>query len=221
MKHLILKDVKVLSIANILMPLIWWLLSYNVKTRGNTLYAKSTFFIFIFIMILFISFLLARYDDNSNIDVTLNSLPIDRKTIVRARYISIALYTVFISLGFFIVFNLTFTRFARIFGSVSASFLDMLFIIGLALIFYSFYLPFHYLSLGKAYTFIQIFVAILILLPVLILKYGERLLSIDLINTLFNTGFRNLVFILLGLGIVLYLLSLQLSKLIYNSKEFL
>ncbi|NLY84993.1 MAG: hypothetical protein GX077_01400, partial [Tissierellia bacterium] len=63
MKHLILKDVKVLSIANILMPLIWWLLSYNVKTRGNTLYAKSTFFIFIFIMILFISFLLARYDD--------------------------------------------------------------------------------------------------------------------------------------------------------------
>ncbi|NLK43347.1 MAG: ABC-2 transporter permease [Tissierellia bacterium] len=220
MKHLILKDVKVLTIANMTMPIVWWLLSYNVKVRGNTFYAKTLFYSFFFITIFVISLLLTRYDENSNIDIILNSLPIDRRLIVRARYISIALYTVFISLGFFIVFNLTFTRFARIFGSVSASFLDMLFIIGLALIFYSFYLPFHYLSLGKAYTFIQIFVAILILLPVLILKYGERLLSIDLINTLFNTGFRNLVFILLGLGIVLYLLSLQLTKLIYNSKEF-
>lgn len=221
MKHLILKDVKVLSIANILMPLIWWLLSYNVKTRGNTLYAKSTFFIFIFIMILFISFLLARYDENSNIDVTLNSLPIDRKTIVRARYISIALYTIFISIGFFIVFNLSYTRFARIIGSISTNLFDILFVFGVASIFYSFYLPLYYFDLGKAKNFNEMFIGILIIIPVLILKYKDKLQSIELINTLFNTGFNNFALIVVAIGIVLYLLSLQLSKLIYNSKEFL
>lgn len=220
MKHLILKDINLLTIANGLLPLIWLLLSYNVKSKGDTLYAKALFHTCLFIMVFAISLLLTKHDDNSNVDIILNSLPIDRKTIVKSRYITIAMYIIFISVGFFTAFHLVNPMLSRFFGSITINLYDILFIIGLILMFFSLYLPLHFLSLGRTSAFNEGFIMVLILIPALVVKFSEKFLDEKIINALLNKGFNNFAFILLGFGIVLYMLSLQVSKGIYKRKEF-
>lgn len=220
MKNLILKDFRVLAIFNMIMPLAWIFLGYSVKQMGDTFFAKILFGTYIFMFIYLIPLLLTKNDANVNIDIILNSLPIDSKDIVRARYISILLYTIIISLGFFIAYNMTSTIYSEIIGSITMKISNLLFLMGLSLIILSLYLPFHYSSIRKAQTFNQFFYITLFFIQVITLKYSEKILSIDKIKYIVNMDSNKFVPVFIGFGIVLYLLSLQLSKSIYKRKEF-
>ena len=97
---------------------------------------------------------------------------------------------------------------------------DVLFILGLSLVFFSIYLPSYYYNVGKAQAFNQIFYIILILLPNIISRFGNKVESTEIFRDIINMDWKIVILMFVGVGIVMYLISLQISKNIYKGKEF-
>ncbi|SHE47729.1 ABC-2 family transporter protein [Tissierella praeacuta DSM 18095] len=220
MKHLIMKDIRLLRIINLI--IFWISLIFGcVGVSTENIYKSKLIYGFsIFIMIYIVSIFSTQHELKAKSDMMLNSFPVNRYDIVRAKYISMGIYIFAISGIVFISSNLfKIMMNGEIIGSPATIF-DVLFIIGFSLMFFSIYLPFQYYSIGKAQAFSQIFYIFLIILPNIIGRFGSKIETANIFKNIIVMDFGMFIFMFAVVGIILYLISLEVSKKIYSMKEF-
>lgn len=159
-------------------------------------------------------------DDKYNTDMLFNSLPIERKTIVISKYLSMAVFPFIYGLSTFIIsraFELSDSMMFYLTPKNLFHFEGMVFSIALSFIFLSFYLPLYYLSIEKARMIGGASLVIVFILPIAIMKFTDNLGDLSIVNQYMKNLSLNIS--LLAVSITLYLISLQFSIKIYNKKE--
>lgn len=220
MKYLVMKDIKLLRFMHLL-TLIWGIAAAYIGTIVDNIFKSKIIYGYgIFVMVYIFLIFSTQYNTKTKTDIIINSFPVNRNDVVRAKYVVTILYMIFSAVLVFISSNIAISIFSKSLVINKATILDILFIISLSLIFFSIYLAFQYYNLGKAQAFGSIFYIFLIMAPNLLSKYAPKIETIKWINKLAKMDLKSFTFILLGFGIILYFISLQLSKQIYKAKEF-
>lgn len=220
MKYLVMKDIKILRFVHLFM--FSWGIGAGIIGIfiDNIIISKVVYGYGTIVMVYFFLMMLSRYDTKTKTDIIINSFPVTRGSIVKARYIVTILYIIF-SVGIvFISSNIGIRLFGNRTMGTSATIFDMAFITGMSLIFFALYLVFQYYNIGKLEAYNQIFIMIIAIGPSLLGKYGPKVEDIKWINKLAKMDLKFIPLVLIGFGIILYLLSLQISKQIYKGKEF-
>ncbi len=220
MKQLVIKDIRLLRFINLFILCGGIVFGYIGVSIDHVYKSKLTYGFAMFILVYMVSIFSTQFDVKGKTDMMLNSFPVDRYDIVKSRYISMGLYILFITGIVFLSSNISKIIFRTTIGGNPASIWDILFIWGLSLIFFSIYLPFHYYNVGKAQVFNQIFYIILILLPNIIGRFGMKIEATKIFGNIIIMDLKIIALIFAGIGIMMYLVSLQISKGIYKSKEF-
>ena len=220
MKQLVIKDIRLLRFINLFILCGGLFFGYVGVSIDHVYKSKLVYGFAMFIMVYVVSMFSTQYDVKGKADMMLNSFPVDRYDIVKSKYISMGLYILFITGIVFLSSNISKIIFSTTTVGNPATIWDVLFILGLSLIFFSIYLPFHYYNVGKAQAFNQIFYIILILLPNIISRFGRKFENAEIFQNIINMDWKILILLFAGVGIIMYLISLQISKGIYKGKEF-
>lgn len=160
-------------------------------------------------------------DDKYNTDMLFNSLPIERKTIVISKYLSMAVFPFIYGLSTFIIsraFELSDSMMFFLTPKNLFHFEGVVLSIAASFILLSFYLPIYYFSIEKARMIGQASLVIIFILPIAIMKFADNLGELSIINQYMKNISLNIS--LLALSVILYLISLQFSITIYNKREF-
>lgn len=220
MKQLIIKDFMVLRFINLLIIFMGILFGFigaisTIPFSANMIYGYG-----IFVMIYMFLMFSLQIEEKSKSYIMVSSFPLNREKIVTAKYISIIIYLIVSALFIILVSNISIRLFTVTLSENTPSIFSLLFIIGICLLFLSVYLPFQYYYMAKSQMFNSLFYGILILLPNILSRYGFRIENIKWINSLVKIDLKNIIFIVLGIGILMYLISLKVSQKIYKAKEF-
>lgn len=160
---------------------------------------------------------IANQDSKYNTDIIFNSLPIDRKTIVMSKYLSMGVLpfiyggaTFVFSRAFLLSDSLMFLFTPRNIFNLEAAILA----IAGSFIVLSLYLPLYYLSIDKAKIASSSSLFIVFLAPILLIKFSDIIGERWIINNI------SLSIGALVISLVLFYISLNLSIKIYNKREF-
>lgn len=171
------------------------------------------------IMLVFISVIYSTgYDDNNKSEVILNSFPIDRKDIVRGKYVTLIIF-ILISCVFIFLFTNTIKGLGFNPEGRVANIWDIIVAINVILIFYSIYYLL-YFKLGDLKMFNSILWILVFAGPNILVKVIKRLETKDLLDKIANLNLKQINLYTLMFSIVIYYISLQISKHIYLKREF-
>lgn len=219
MKQLVIKDIRLLRFLNLIMVVLCMVLGFVGVNSMEIYKSKAVYILGTFILIYIVSMFTTQYDIKGNVDLMLNSFPVNRYEIVKARYISLAIYIIAIASIMFLSSNMWKIVFKNLEGNPAAIW-DILVVIVLALIYFAIYLPFHYFNMGKAQLFNNIFYFLLLLMPNILGRYGDRLLVAKSVIWVLGRDLRYIMLMALGVSLILYIVSLSISRRIYENKEF-
>ena len=219
MKHLIMKDIRLIGITNLLL--------IAIAAAGGTfgLYLEEGFksnyaYAFVMIVGLFIvnTTLIAK-ETKLKSDSLLISLPVRKFDIVKARYLTIIIY-IFVLLGtIYLSSNMGKILFKNMPGS-PLGFIEMLIIFSIIIIFFSLYIPFQYHSLRNAQMVGSILYMLVILAPNVLKRFDIGIDDLVFIKKILLMEYGSVAFILIGLGLALYIISTFISRGIYGAREF-
>lgn len=219
MRGLIIKDLKLLRFAWLFAIILGLIFAY-IGTASIMVYKSQLIFGYgIFILSYIGIMFLTQWELKSKSHIIFNSFPIKRDEIVKARYIVVLLYLLFILAIIYLGSNIIMLLSATTIGE-PARIMDILFIACLCLIFFSIYLPFEYYYLGKTQVLNSVFYLMAMLLPNMVNAYSDEILNSRIYLQLIKFDFISNTYFLIGIGTIIYILSLQLSKKIYSRKEF-
>lgn len=182
-------------------------------------FIENVAFSYAVLMIVYVSIVDSSYRDIKNkSEVILNSFPIDRKNIVRGKYIIMILYIIMYSLPMWLT-NKIFMPI--IYGGESHLEIlwSLMIITTISLIFYSIYYPLYFKSEDGLMTFSQVFRLIIIMLPSVLSRYIKKFPVDRVIYFVEKAGNIKTWILLLVVAFVFYYISLQISKKIYMEKE--
>lgn len=219
MKELIMKDFKVLKFMNLWMLFMGILFGF-IGTTSTIPFNSIVYGYGIFVMTYMFSIFTLQIEERSKSYIMVISLPTNRERIVLAKYISTMIYLLFSVIFVLLIAMISIVLFPSSLMENTPSIFNISLIIGLCLIFLSIYLPFQYYNVGKVQAFNQVFYIFLILLPNIIPRFASKIESTNIFQKSINMNFKSVTFIILGIGILLYLISLNLSQKIYKAKEF-
>jgi len=219
LKHLIMKDFRILKTIIIISIIAGLLFSY-ISSRVPTEYGSPIILSYGIIILGYIGLMFAGQKEiRAKSDIIFNSFPVKRNEIVKAKYMSIILYLLLIS-GIVYIGSNVFAILASNGTTTGARLREILFVLGLFVLFLSVYLPFEFYNIGKVQVFNSIFYILLILLPNLVRKYVNEIVNSKIFRTLMKLDFNTFTMVLLGVSIISYVISLNISKGIYDKKEF-
>lgn len=220
MKYLVIKEIKVLRFVNIFI-LAWGLAAGLAGTMVEGMFMSKVIYGYgIFFMVFIYSMMSTQYSMKNRTDIVINSLPITRYDVVRAKYITVILYMLFGALVVFISSNIAVRIFPNSLTNSNAILQNMLLNIGLSLIFFSVYLVIQFYNIDKIQIFNAIFYILFILAPNLLKRFIPNIADTKWSNKLSSLNLNKISLILIGIGMILYLISMQISKQIYKCKEF-
>ncbi|GMG97443.1 ABC-2 transporter permease [Tepidimicrobium xylanilyticum] len=219
MLNLVKKDLKLSGwlqkIVGVLYALFIAGMGINMPNQmiANLLYILAMVSL-IFILVIYTN----GYDDKNKSEIILNSFPIDRVNIVRAKYLTLILFIVF---GTGIVYLFSKIALVLYFGnSGGASIWNIIFVFNISLIFYSIYYPL-YFKLGDG---IRLFNTILWMLmvigPSIISKSIKKMAEMGHLEKILTIDINRLNIYLLLISLIMFYISLQISKGIYLKREF-
>lgn len=220
MKQLVMKDVRLLKFINLIIICAGLIFGYAGVDINHVYKSKFVYGFTMFILIYMVSIFSTQHDVKWKSDMMLNSFPVNRYDIVKAKYISMGLYILFITGVVFLSSNIINIIFKGPSTGNPATIFDILFIIGLSLMFFSIYLPSYYYNAGKAQLFNQIFYIIMIILPNIIGRFSTKIEATNIFQKIISMDFNIIILMFVAIGIIMYLVSLQISKSIYKLKEF-
>ncbi|MFD3158119.1 ABC-2 transporter permease [Haloimpatiens sp. FM7330] len=196
--------------------------SIFISIAGIT-FGKSPGILYIFAMMMFsyISVLYTNgYDDKNNSEIILNSFPLDRKTIVSSKYLSLIFFIILS--GFLIVF---FTNAAVLLGvkatARTANLWDIIITFNITALFFSIYYPVYFKFGGHKLKLLNnLIYMLIIILPAMASKILKKYYSTDFVQWLINLSFHQISLVFAGIILIILFLSLKLSQKIYSSREF-
>lgn len=219
MISLIKKDLKLSVKINIFAVIYALFISATGLMADNSIMANLLYILGIIILTFVAVIYTNGYDDKYRSEVVLNSLPLDRRNIVRGKYITLLVFFT-ISCGAVILFTNMLTMLGIADRVNSAGVQSAILAANIILLFYSIYYPF-YFKVGEGLrSFNAILWVFLMLGPAMTGKAFKVLNQRGLLYKLVNIDFNRISLYLLGISIIIYYISLQISKIIYMRREF-
>ena len=219
MKHLVMKDIRLIGITNLI------IIAIAAVGGGFGIYLDEGFksnyaYAFIMIVGLFtVNATLAAKETKLKSDALIISLPLRKFDIVRARYLTILIY-IFALLGtIYLTSNAGKVLFKDMPGN-ALGFIEILIISSVIIVFFSLYIPFQYHNHKNAQILGAILYMLAILTPNVLERFDINIDDLSAIKKLLAMEYGGLGFILMGLGLILYTTSIFVSKEIYEAKEF-
>jgi len=216
---LIKKDLKLSIKINLIAVIYVLFISVNGLLSkdlliGNIIYVLSII-IFTFVVVIYVN----GFDDKYKSEVILNSFPLDRRNIVRSKYITLIIF-ILISSAVIVALTNVLPMILNIDGRASANIHSVIIAANVLLLFYSIYYPI-YFKVGEGLrTFNTILWLLLVIGPNLLVKALKTLDQRKLLEILAHIDLDKINLYLLGISLIIYYLSLQISKKIYVKKEF-
>lgn len=158
------------------------------------------------------------YDDKNKSEVVLNSFPIDRKDIVRGKYVTLLIFIFISCISVFLLTNIIKGLGVKPDGR-PADIWDVVAAMSLLLVFYSIYYPL-YFKLGDLRMFNSILWMLVFVGPTILGKIGRKLESKGLLKGMASLNIRQITLFAFIFSILIYYISLQISKKIYMTREF-
>lgn len=219
MINLLKKDFILSRKANIFAVLYALFISATGLISDNPIISHLLYVLSIIILTFITVIYTNGYDDKYKSEIILNSLPLDRRNIVRGKYVALIMF-LFISSGAVILFTKALPLLGLVDGFEGASIQTIVIAANLVLLFYSIYYPF-YFKLGEGLrSFNAILWVLLMLGPTMIGRGFKALAERGLLDKLMNMDLNTINLYLLGIALIIYYISLQVSKGIYMRKEF-
>ena len=219
MFNLVKKDLKLLRKMNIFVLLyVLFICAMGVFISDAPL--ANIIYILGMITLIFTSIIYTNgYDDKYKSEIVLNSFPIDRRNIVRGKYVSLIIYILLACGGVLI-----FTRIVEVVADGtrggSANIWNALLAMGVSLIFYSIYYPF-YFKVGEGIrSFNTVLWVLMFVCPSIITKLMKRWGNIGQLEKILSMDINKISIYLLVFSLFIFYISLQISKIIYSQKEF-
>lgn len=219
MKELILKDFRLLKFINIITAIFCLIGGYIGVSLDNLVETKLVYIFAVLISTYLASMMLGQKEIKTNASVVINSLPINRSLIVKSKYLFNIIYALVLSGIVWFSSNVLGSIFSANTPGVPMNIFDILLILSLSLLFYSFYLVLYYFNVGRAQLFNQIFYAMLILMPATLNRLDIDIANIALLKSLSEFGLSNIMYLLVLIGLIFYIISLSISIKIYKTKE--
>lgn len=219
MTNLIKKDLKLSIKVNIFAVIYALFISATGLIAGNSIAANLLYIIGIVILTFIAVIFTNGYDDKNRSEVVFNSLPLDRRNIVRGKYISLLIFLL-ISSGAVILFTNILSIFEILDGGDSAGIQSAILAANIVLLFYSIYYPFYFKVGGGLRTFNAVLWIVLMIGPSMLGKGLKALDERGLLDRLMKIDLNTINLYLLVISIVIYYISLQISKRIYMRREF-
>lgn len=219
MKQLILKDVRSFGVYNILGLLLSLVVGYFAPSFENPIASNFIYALPIFITAFVFIIILTDKDSISSSESIFISMPVTKFDIVKSRYLTILLYMVVTSALLVLSSNISVALFDHINGR-TLSFIPIIFIFGIFIVFLSLFLPMQFHSSKMAQRYNLFFILFLGFFPRLLESLGIVELSQDTIQKIFNANYKVISPILLLISLFFYTISLFIAKGIYEKREF-
>lgn len=219
MFSLIMRDIRIVSYMNLFIPIAAIVSGYIGVSLDNPIKSNLAYLLGTIISVYFTIIMLTTKEAKTRANALIVSLPIKRFDVVKSRYVSMLIYIIFASIIVYISSHTSKIIFDDVYGSPLA--LNAILIISSIIIMYLvFNLPFQYYNLGKAQIFNSIFYVVVILSPNIFNRLNINIAESTLMKNILELDLNQFSLILFGISILLYFISLFVSKSIYEAKEF-
>ena len=181
---------------------------------------STLLYIFGMTILIFITVIYTNgYDDKYKSEIILNSLPMDRKNIVRAKYMALILFIV-ISCGTVLIFTNIILKLGIASTGKGASIWNAIFVTNISLIFYSIYYPI-YFKVGEGLRSFNTMLWILMVIgPSVLSKLMEGLNNIGYLEKIIDIDINRINIYVLILSLIMFYMSMKISEKIYRTREF-
>lgn len=227
MISLIKKDIRmvrgllILFTVAILLTAPWLLLSKN----------DIGFYIFFIFENLLITIVICNtetmIENKSKTDIFMTSLPIERKDLVKSKYISFGIYPVIFNLIHYLV--IIFAKRYSFLGELGDALGNLQYEINPGIIFISsaicliyigIYIPLQYYLEEKSKIIEYILILLLFLIPELLDKLSGNTANISIVEYVFSMGVGLIALIFILIASIIYYISYKISVLVYNKRDF-
>lgn len=180
---------------------------------------SNLIYILVIIMLVFIFVIYTNGYDNYKSEMLFNSLPIDRRNIVRSKYLTLIIFTVSAcGIVFLLSKSMYLFGFTELDNSLSIQIAIL--IVSIVLIFYSIYYP-YYFKVGESIRSFNSVLWILTMIgPGALTKILKTSWGNEILTKLAAIDFNTINLYILALSLIMYYISLQISKGIYKRREF-
>ncbi|WP_066495218.1 ABC-2 transporter permease [Abyssisolibacter fermentans] len=222
MLKLVVKDLYLLRKSNIYIILYSLFMSIIGMFQNDVAY--FLFPMCIFMMVYVTSFYINSYDDKNDSEVYFVSLPINKKDIVRAKYLSLILYIILFgistiiftnaikALDSYLVLNILNGKPANIWNIIGAL-ISILF-------FYSFYYPFYFKFGGNKLRMANSLIfMIIVLLPAALSKLSGGITDNVVFKWVTSLKYEQGLLLFSGVFLALYIVSMLLSQCLYYRRD--
>lgn len=180
---------------------------------------SNLIYILVIIMLVFIFVIYTNGYDNYKSEMLFNSLQIDRRNIVRSKYLTLIIFTVSAcGIVFLLSKSMYLFGFTELDNSLSIQIAIL--IVSIVLIFYSIYYP-YYFKVGESIRSFNSVLWILTMIgPGALTKILKTSWGNEILTKLAAIDFNTINLYILALSLIMYYISLQISKGIYKRREF-
>ena len=159
------------------------------------------------------------YDDKYKSEIVLNSLPIERENIVRAKYMTLILFII-MSCSAVLIFTNIILKLGIASTGKGASIWNAIFATNISLIFYSIYYPI-YFKVGEGLSSFNTMLWILMAIgPSVLTKLMERLNNIGYLEKIIDIDINRINIYVLIFSLIMFYMSMKISEKIYRTREF-
>lgn len=222
-----MKDIKLVGLLNLIIlgiAIVGGVLGVvidgdNIPDSASSLISNFVYGFVLFVIWFMINANIGGKESKIKSDAFIISMPVKKFDIVKSRYLTMIIYI----LGSLVIMYLTSNISKLLFSNLPGNPLELggiAIILNIMIIYLSLYLPFQYYDLKSSQMFSGIFYMLVILSPNLIRKFNINIGNLKFLEKIMNLNSNIVGLILLAVGLTLYLISLFISKGIYEAKEF-
>lgn len=159
------------------------------------------------------------YDDKYKSEIVLNSLPIDKENIVRAKYMTLILFII-MSCSAVLIFTNIILKLGVVSIGKGASIWNVIFATNISLIFYSIYYPI-YFKVGEGLRSFNTILWILIAIgPSVLSKLMKGLNTTGYLEKIIAIDINRINIYVLIFSLFMFYMSMKISEKIYRTREF-
>lgn len=159
------------------------------------------------------------YDDKYKSEIVLNSLPIERENIVRAKYMTLILFII-MSCSAVLIFTNIILKLGVVSIGKGASIWNVIFATNISLIFYSIYYPI-YFKVGEGLkSFNTILWVLMVIGPSVLDKLMKGLNTTGYLEKIIAIDINRINIYVLIISLFMFYMSMKISEKIYRTREF-
>lgn len=159
------------------------------------------------------------YDDKYKSEIVLNSLPIDKENIVRAKYMTLILFII-MSCSAVLIFTNIILKLGVVSIGKGASIWNVIFATNISLIFYSIYYPI-YFKVGEGLrSFNTILWILMVIGPSVLSKLMKGLNTTGYLEKIIAIDINRINIYVLIISLFMFYMSMKISEKIYRTREF-